>query len=653
MEFYTEGRFATITERGVTGSADFIPDPAIYAQFLAQYFPPSAAATVSPDAEWTTGPSAEWLGPDDDDVLVERMLRSKSVKSIMGAGVTVKHLWNADEDALSKSYPDTLGPQGRAFDWSMADAALCSHLAFWTGKDCARIDRLWGLSALGQRDKYHDRPAYRQETIIRATGICKKVYRDRKLIQPADPTAGPGGDGLRIGYQFLAPQDQQNLFKGCAYVRDVHKIYIPDGGLLKPDQFKAVYGGHVFALDNINDKTTRSAWEAFTESQALDTERVHSTCFRPEHASGAIIINEGQKLLNTYVPIETERVAGDPAPFLDLVARLLPVQTDRDILLAYMAACVQYPGIKFQWAPVIQGTFGNGKSLLTEILTFCVGYRYTHKVNSQDIDNVFNAWITNKLLIIIDEIKSGGSAKAIETLKWMITDSRVPIQAKGQNQTTGDNRANLFMCTNYKDGISKARSDRRFSVFFTAQQSKEDIVAAGMGGSYFPQLVGWLRGGGYAIVNNYLRGYQIPDALNPATLCVWAPETSCQEEVIRESAGEIGQEIAEAIGEGHPGFKDGWISSMAINRILSGNKIPHTRRLAEIMDALGYIRHPTLYRGRSTRYIMQEGGKPRLYVKRGHIACNIESASTVMDKYCDAQGYPPQVVGVTAAGVIT
>lgn len=651
MEFYTSGRFMTITEYGVTGSADFIPDQATYAQFLAQYFPPGAA-TVSPDAEWTTGPIAEWLGPDDDQELIARMLRSRSAKSIVGVGVTVKHLWNADEDALSKAYPDSLGPQGRAFDWSQADAALCSHLAFWTGKDCARIDRLWGMSALGQRDKYHDRPDYRQRSVLQAASICKKVYRDRKMVAPAGPSVGPGGDGLRIGYQFLAPQDQQSLFTGCAYVRDVHRVYVPDGGLLKPDQFKAVYGGHVFALDNINDKTTRNAWEAFTESQALETERVHSTCFRPEHKSGEIIANEGQRLLNTYVPIDTDRAAGDPALFLDLMARLLPEQGDRDILLAYMAACVQYPGVKFQWAPVIQGTFGNGKSLLSGVLSFCIGHRYTNKVNAQDIGNVFNAWILNKLLIIIDEIKIQGASNAVETLKWLITDDRVPIQLKGFDQMTGDNRANFMLCTNHEDGVIKTRNDRRFSVFFTAQQNKEDIISSGMGGVYFPRLVAWLKGGGYAIVNNYLRRYQIPDALNPATLCVWAPETTSNEQAVIESAGGVGQEIAEAIGEGQLGFKDGWISSMAVSRIL-GNKLPHTRRLAEILDALGYVRHPALYRGRSSRHIMQEGGKPRLYVKRGHISCNIESASTILNMYCDAQGYPPGMAGATAVGATT
>jgi len=320
---------------------------------------------------------------------------------------------------------------------------------------------------------------------------------------------------------------------------------------------------------------------------------------------------------------------------------MLPVQGDRDILLSYMAACVQYPGVKFQWAPVIQGTYGNGKSLLTSILSFCVGTRYTHKVNPKDLDNVFNAWVMGKLLIIIDEIKSNTSGAVVEALKTLVTDARLPIQAKGQDQTTGDNRANLFMCTNFRDGVVKKRDDRRFSVFYTGQQSKEDIRRDGMGGGYFPKLVGWLKTGGNAIVNGYLRSYAIPDALNPAGACVWAPETSSSEQAVQESHGSIGQEIKEAAREGLPGFCGGWISTMALNRLIGAlrSKVTINQR-QEILRELGYIRHPALPGGRATRMIPAEAGRPRLYVLDGHTALNITDCSMVMQAYCAAQNHP-------------
>jgi putative DNA primase/helicase len=69
-------------------------------------------------------------------------------------------------------------------DYSRADLALCSILAYWTQKDATRIDRLFRQSALYQpedRKKKWDRPArggetYGEGTIRIAIAQCLKVY---------------------------------------------------------------------------------------------------------------------------------------------------------------------------------------------------------------------------------------------------------------------------------------------------------------------------------------------------------------------------------------------------------------------------------------------------------------------------------------------
>lgn len=637
LEFYTKSRFIALTGTGAVGDPDHIPDAGVYSNILQTYFPARTPAQNEAPTEWTTQAVPEWSGPEDDQELIDRMLKAKSVQAVVNGGVALSQLWHGDSEALAIAYPDVRGSQGRAFDWSLADAALVQHLAFWTGKNCERIDRLWGLSALGQRDKYHDRLGYRHDTILRAVGLCKNVYRQRQQLNGGENVSIAG---IRTGFQYLTPQDQQDLFKDCVYVRDQHKVFVPDGDLLKPEQFKAIYGGRVFALDGMGDKSTRNAWEAFTESQAIDTPWAHSICFRPEHDSGAILTQEGRNFVNTYVPIPTESRAGDIGPFLGLLNKLLPVSHDREILLAYMAACVQYPGIKFQWCPLIQGVQGNGKSFLGTALTACIGEKYTHIVDPKDIGNIFNAWVHEKLLAIIEEIHTRGRGDIIDSLKPLITNMRLPVQGKGKDQITGDNRANFIMFTNHRDAIRKTRDDRRFAVFYTAQQSFDDLERYGMGGSYFPDLYEWGRGGGFAAVNHYLRNYQIPAALNPARDCHRAPETSSTTDAIIESMGGVEQRIMEVCEEGRPGFIDGWASSMALDKLLQEIRVnvPINKRRG-ILEDLGYIQHPALYRGRLNSMVVQEGGKPVLYIKKGHVACNILKPPEVHKVYCEAQGY--------------
>ena len=61
---------------------------------------------------------------------------------------------------------------------SEADLALCRLLAFWTRSDVRRVERLFGLSALGRRGKWQDKPEYRERTI--RTAICDQtaLYRN-------------------------------------------------------------------------------------------------------------------------------------------------------------------------------------------------------------------------------------------------------------------------------------------------------------------------------------------------------------------------------------------------------------------------------------------------------------------------------------------
>jgi len=651
IEFYTSGRYVALTGTGATGDPRHTP-PDLQA-IVDTYF----SGTVAQDADWTDGPVEGWSGPEDDKELLAKALRSKSAGSMFGGRASFEDLWAADEDILSGVYPHEDG-----YDRSSADAALCQHLAFWTGKDCERIDRLFRSSAL-VRDKWLDREDYRNATILHAVGHCTAVYTGGAPKEPVEPAAVMTDQTCteRMGFQYLAAGEQIKHFAGCVYIRDIHRVFTPDGALLKPEQFKAAYGGYTFALDTVNGKTTRNAWDAFTESMAVHFPKAHGMCFRPEQPPGVMIEEEGVKLVNTYIPVDIRRMQGDASPFLNHLATVLPVEHDRAILLAYMAACVQYPGVKFQWGPLLQGCEGNGKTFFITCLAEAIGHKYTHLPNAGDLGNKFNAWIQNKLFIGVEEIYVQDRREVVDTLKTLITNSRVDIQGKGADQVTGDNRANFFMCSNHKDAIIKTRSDRRYCVFYTAQQSEEDMVTsgwmtpAGMPTGYFQRLYEWLRGDGFAIVNDYLRSYQIPDELNPATQCHRAPVTSSTHEAIQVSTGRIEQEILEAVAEDRPGFCGGWISSMALNKFLEDRhdhrKVPPNKR-GDLLKSIGYIPHPGLKGGRANRIIMAEHGKPRLYVKEGHISCNLTDGVAIVRKYNESQGYVvPEDASKTAGGV--
>ena len=655
LEFYTEGRFVALTGTNAIGSTN-LDFTAHLPALVDSYFPPKADAR---SVEWTNTPCEGSTPPDDDEALITKALVSGGGAAAFGGKAGFKELWEGDIEALAATYPDEEGK--REYDGSSADAALAQHLAFWTGNNCERIAALMWKSGL-VRDKWTNHSSYMERTVLRATSLQNSWYtggkkKDEPPRVPVEPVNRVGKiidtPKKREGWQFLSLDGQIELFNGCIYIQDLHRVFTRDGALLKSEQFNATYGGYVFQLeDNATGKTTKKAWEAFTESQGIEYPIAHTLCFRPALPTGTLIQEEGRVMVNTYVPIETRRIQGDPAPFLDHLQRVLPVEGDRAILLAYMAACIQHIGVKFQWAPLLQGAPGNGKTLFTRCVAEAVGNRYTHFPQAADIDNKFNAWLMGKLFIGVEDIVVPDHRReVIEAIKPMITNDRIEVQAKGSDQIVADNFANFILNMNPRDGLRKSRDDRRFCVFYTKQQTADDIIADGMGGDYFPNLYNWLKAAGkyagsvpgYAIVANYLATYPIPDELNPAGACHRAPTTSSTEEAVNASMGSIEQEIIEAIEEGRPGFAGGWISSKAVERLLQAQRmeraIPRNKR-RELLQSLGYDYHPALKDGRANNVIAMDGGKPRLFIKQGHIHANLTNGAEVARQYQEAQGSP-------------
>ena len=186
LELYTQKRFIALGRPDAKGKAT--TDCTTYLPaVIAAWFEPGGNGAVA--AEWTTGPVENWNGPADDDTLIEKARQSRS-KNVFNGKATFNQLWNSDIAALEKSYP----PQstGSDFDHSSAELGLANLLAFWTGKNCERIERLMRRSALAaERDYKWSRDDYLKGTILKAVAGCSTVYGKDYKDTEATPTIAP------------------------------------------------------------------------------------------------------------------------------------------------------------------------------------------------------------------------------------------------------------------------------------------------------------------------------------------------------------------------------------------------------------------------------------------------------------------------------
>lgn len=654
LEFYTRGRFVALTGNMLTPEGSVFHSPPELAAIVAEYFPPSQHTAAT---DWTDGPCEGWAGPTDDAELVRRASRHVSAAAAFAGKASFADLWAGDADALAASYPSSTGP----YDASSADAALCAHLAWWTGKDCERMARLLRESGL-RRDK-HDREDYVQRTVLRACGLVGEVLCDRPpaaLPVPKPPASSPlaiasakqAAPELVDSSGFLRAEQMIELFRGCVYARDIDRVWMPNGELLRPAAFNVFFGGYQFLMDDIGKKTTDEAFKALTRNPMLRAPQVAATTFDPNLEPGAIVTDfKGREAVNTWLPPVVREVDGDISPFLNHLAKVLPDERDRQILLSWMAALVQYPGHKFAWAPVLQGVEGNGKSFFAMCCSAAVSPLYSHTPRSKDLVKEFNSWMHRKLFAIVDEARVD-TPEMIEALRNLITEETQTIEPKNVDADSQRVFTNFMFTMNDKRAMKKTRNDRRLAMFYTAQQCEADIARDGMDGEYMPNLYAWAKGQhafkhlgdgyGFAVITHFLRRYPIPDELNPIGMAHRAPRTSAHEEAVSSALGPREQELQEAIESGMPGFRGGWASShYALEKLRETDKRVRAGNLDEILGNLGYVRHPGLKDGRVNNLVQPDGARSVLYVAKGRMDLLALAGAEAARSYTEAQTVVP------------
>ena len=114
----------------------------------------------------------------------------------------------------------------------------------------------------------------------------------------------------------------------------------------------------------------------------------------------------------------------------------------------------------------------------------------------------------------------------------------------------------------------------------------------------------------------------------------WMKKIEEKNKISQEKFIEI---IFNAIMGGRCGFKNGWLSSMAIDKELKKLNLKFSKNLRrDTLCLMGYRLHPDLPDGRVNNYSVIDAGKPRLYIA-GDIATGLSPAE-VLRQYEKDQG---------------
>lgn len=256
-------------------------------------------------------------------------------------------------------------------------------------------------------------------------------------------------------------------------------------------------------------------------------------CYRPDH-NGRLVTDRGSSAINLHIPSAIKPVAGDPKPWLDFLNYMFPNEVEREKVEKWCATLIARPDIKMGYGLLlVSEAQGIGKTTLgAEILGKLVGDGNVGFPSEKTItDATFTDWIAQKRLIMCNEIYSGHSWKAYNTLKTYITDKDITINAKYQRPYRIDNWAHMIACSNSLRALRMEEDDRRW--FYP------EVSEIRWPPEKFKELYNWLQSGGLSIIAHWAEHYG--KYVRPQDI---APMTDSKREMIAGSRSEAQTEVA-------------------------------------------------------------------------------------------------------------
>jgi hypothetical protein len=214
--------------------------------------------------------------------------------------------------------------------------------------------------------------------------------------------------------------------------------------------------------------------------------------YRPELYNSSDIVFEigGKKYINTYKPITIEAAKGNLELWEELLDYLFPDLETKTHMEDFISAHVQYPGKKIRHAPLIVSPHQRiGKGRMFAAIRKILGEDNTAEIDLTRALNQSKDYLTNKQLVLIDELKSESNwaeaQKLLNTLKRNITEEWHGSRFLYQDFKDVYSCTNYILFSNHTNALSINKNDERYWVVRCDVSPKQQI--------FYKHFSDWLK----------------------------------------------------------------------------------------------------------------------------------------------------------------
>jgi len=290
---------------------------------------------------------------------------------------------------------------------------------------------------------------FKGEPCMYMRDVDRDIFNDYATVRPNPNNSGANSIGGTIPFGFLWPNDD-TYYRGFANPETRELDWLcATGSKSKLRDFFVQHGA-----------TPEKGW-------AVDEWQLTFDPSMPGYANFQTQNVNTYKCTNFILNATTVESAHVP-PLIDRVFTSICVdQETKEHFLNWLAAIFQ-TRTKTNTAWIFQGIQGTGKGVLfTHILAPLIGRDYCHEMTMDRLDDDFNAYLSENIILFIDEANISSSRngdRLLNRVKNLVTEPEQHIRGMRQNALVRSNYSNIILASNYDEIIPMDLSDRRFNV---------------------------------------------------------------------------------------------------------------------------------------------------------------------------------------------
>lgn len=333
--------------------------------------------------------------------------------------------------------------------------------------------------------------------------------------------------------------------------------------------------------------------------------------------------HEGLECVNAFsidsLPQAVEKISNNGKRAVDLVINHISNicgkrEAETQFLLDFIAYNTQNVGKKINFAPLIQGFEGDGKSTIADIIVCCLGGRNVKPLPPTALQDKFTGWAEGSCVVVLEELRVAGHNRfdVLDTIKPMITNATIDIRRMNRDNYSIVNVTNYIAFTNHRDALPLNDHDRRWWVIFAPYLNREDMEKdVGDIFEYFDKLKNAISNYGSSIRRFFL-DYKISDDFKPYG---HAPLTAEKLSMISAEKGAEICDLSTFIQRGGVGYSESIISSSELTKAMNAHSFSdyefpdlNNKTIRRILEGLGYMKFD--------KQVKWNGKPHRVWVKR-------------------------------------